>query len=240
MTNEELVQAYQNGDESAFERLVAQNKGVIGKVENKWRRMVTERFTSADEVHSECLFAFYQAAKDYRAESDCKFTTYASSQMDWRMNKFYRKHSPKKIKGVTVWIESLDAPLLGAEDLTLGETVQDEKATAELEAVFSAEENIELNNCLRGLLDVVLTPIENEVIMNHFGIGCLPCTLDQLALEFDCEGEFITAVKRSAMRKLRNNSEIKKLAKDNGVIICRTKRRMQSTINFYTKRARIC
>lgn len=240
MTNEELVQAYQNGDECAFESLVKQNKGIICKVENKWHGMVVDRLSDVDEIHAECLFAFYQAVQDYRAEFDCKFTTYASNQMDWHMNRFYQKRSPKEVNGVTVRIESLDAPLLGAEDLTLVETVQDEKATAELEAVFSAEENIELHDCLCRLLDVVLTPIENEVIVNHFGIGCLSCTLDQLSLELDCEGEVITAAKKSAMRKLRNNSEIKKLAKDNGVIINRTKCCMQSKINFYTKRARIC
>lgn len=240
MTNEELVHAYQNGDESAFEILVKQNQGIIRKVENKWHRMVTERLSDADEIHAECLFAFYQSAKDYRAESDCKFTTYASNRMDWHMNRFHQKRSPKEANGVPVRIESLDAPLFGTDDVTIGDTIQDESATAELEAVFAAEENIELKNILRALCSMILTPIENEVIVNRFGIGCLPCTLDQLALELDCEGEFITAAKKSAMRKLRNNSEIKKLAKDNGVIICRTKRLMSSTISFYTKGGRIC
>jgi len=135
------VQAYQNGDESAFDRLVEQNKGIIGKVENKWHRMVTERLASTDEIHSECLFAFYQSVKDYSSELDCKFITYASRQMDWRMNRFYQKYSPKGMNGVVVRLESLDAPLLGAEDLTLCDTIPDESATAELEAVFSRVEN---------------------------------------------------------------------------------------------------
>ena len=65
MTNEELVRAYQNGDECAFESLVKQNKGIICKVENKWHGMVADRLSDADEIHAECLFAFYQAAKDY-------------------------------------------------------------------------------------------------------------------------------------------------------------------------------
>lgn len=240
MTNEELVQAYQNGDESAFDRLVEQNKGIIGKVENKWHRMVTERLASTDEIHSECLFAFYQSVKDYSSELDCKFITYASRQMDWRMNRFYQKYSPKGMNGVVVRLESLDAPLLGAEDLTLCDTIPDESATAELEAVFSAEENIELKNDLFGLLDAILTPIENEVIVNRFGIGCLSCTIAQLALELDCEDNLLIAAKKSAMCKLRNNAEIIKLAKDNGVIIHREKRRTSPTINFNYKRVKIC
>ena len=240
MTNEELVRAYQNGDECAFESLVKQNKGIICKVENKWHGMVADRLSDADEIHAECLFAFYQAAKDYSEESDCKFTTYASNQMDWHMNRFYQKRSPKEVNGVTVRIESLDAPLLGAEDMTLGDTITDARATAELEAVFTVEGNIELQNILCGLLDAVLTPIENEVIVNHFGIGCLPCTLYQLTMELDCESKLITAIKKSALQKLRNNAEIKNLAKDNGVIIHRTKRLASHTINFNYRRAKIC
>lgn len=237
MTNEELVQVYQKGDEYAFESLVKQNKGIIGKIENKWHRLVTDGFASADEVHSECLFAFYQAAKDYSAESNCKFTTYVFNKMDWHMNRFYQKHRPKKVNGVTIQIESLNAPLLGAEELTLGDTIPDENANAELEAMFFAEENIELKNSLCRLLDVVLTPIENEVVMNLFGIDCLPCTIAQLEFELDCAGGLIMTAKKSAMRKLRNNAEIKKIAKDYGIIIHCTKLHGK---NSYYKRAKIC
>lgn len=246
MTNEELVRAYQNGDECAFESLIKQNKSIIHRVQNKWDFLVIRQITTWGELYSECLFALWKAAKEYKQDAEYKFITYAFKAMDWHVNRYFTKERKKNGK-----MKSLDAVIPGTDDMTLADLLPDENATAELESIFDVAANADLQKRLIQICQELLTPIQQEVLFNNYGIGCLPSTLDQLAMEWDCTKQAVHSVKQTAIQKLRNTRIIRQLADEHMLTICTHRRKnedadetvttyRQGNINTVFRRAKIC
>lgn len=72
MTNEELVAAYQNGDQQALSALCTQNSGLVANIA---RGFVGEM----DDLVQAGMMGLVEAASRFDAERGAKFTTYASN-----------------------------------------------------------------------------------------------------------------------------------------------------------------
>ena len=63
MSNEELVQLYQNGDNKALEELILANEGIIYKIANKYEGI--NRELELDDLIQEGILGLIEAAKRY-------------------------------------------------------------------------------------------------------------------------------------------------------------------------------
>lgn len=98
MTNEELVQLYQDGNKKSLDELVEQNKGIVYKLANKF---YTERSNSIDieDLEQEGFTGLIIAAEKYDANNPkkAKFMTYAIYWIYQKICGFTLGHSTREI-----------------------------------------------------------------------------------------------------------------------------------------------
>ena len=77
MSNEELVQLYQNGDNKALEKLIQANTGIIKKIAIKYNGI--NRELEFDDLFQNGVLGLIEATKKYKfdIEKKAKFITYA-------------------------------------------------------------------------------------------------------------------------------------------------------------------
>lgn len=82
MSNEELVQLYQNGDKKALEKLIQANTGIIHKIANKYNGI--NRELEFDDLFQSGVLGFIKAVEKYNCnhEKKAKFITYAIFLID--------------------------------------------------------------------------------------------------------------------------------------------------------------
>lgn len=84
MTNEELVNEYQHGNEKALEELCKANTGLVRSIVKDYRAVYSgecgsrEAVTSSDDVAQYGYIGLIQAAKDYEPDRGAAFSTVAS------------------------------------------------------------------------------------------------------------------------------------------------------------------
>lgn len=77
MTNEELVQAYQNGNNKALEELILANEGMIYIIAKKYNGINREQ--ELDDLYQSGVLGLIASANkyDFNCEKKAKFITYA-------------------------------------------------------------------------------------------------------------------------------------------------------------------
>ena len=82
MSNEELVQLYQNGDKKALEELIQANTGIIHKIANKYNGISRE--LEFDDLFQSGVLGLINAVEKYNCnhEKKAKFITYAIFLID--------------------------------------------------------------------------------------------------------------------------------------------------------------
>ncbi|EES90782.1 MULTISPECIES: sigma-70 family RNA polymerase sigma factor [Clostridium] len=94
MTNEELVELYQQGDKQALDSLIEQNKGIIYKLVN---RFYVEKTNSIDreDLEQEGTIGLIIAARkyDFNNEKKAKFITYAIHWIYSKINRYINQRN---------------------------------------------------------------------------------------------------------------------------------------------------
>ena len=82
MSNEELVQLYQNGDKKALDKLIQANTGIIHKIANKYNGI--NRELEFDDLFQSGVLGLINAVEKYNCnhEKKAKFITYAVFLID--------------------------------------------------------------------------------------------------------------------------------------------------------------
>ena len=82
MSNEELVQLYQNGDKKALEKLIQANTGIINKIANKYNGI--NRELEFNDLFQSGVLGLIKAVEKYNSnhEKKAKFITYAIFLID--------------------------------------------------------------------------------------------------------------------------------------------------------------
>ena len=206
MSNEELVQLYQNGDKKALEKIIQANTGIIHKIANKYNGI--NRELEFDDLFQSGVLGLINAVEKYNCnhEKKAKFITYAIFLIDryiyWCVNGRGSKETEnnKFYNSCT----SLNTPK--GEDET-GEIID---FVEEVDYSFeNAEERIFLSN-LRNELEEVMqkhnTLEQREILKHRYGWNTEPMTLNDIADIFDTTINKVRNKESMALRTLRNSS----------------------------------
>ena len=108
---------------------------------------------------------------------------------------------PDKLRQVLKLVKepiSLETPLGGEEESSLGDFVEDQLAPSPVEAAIRGN----LGKLMRKVL-ATLPPREEQILRMRFGIGQTDCTLEEVGKVFAVSRERIRQIEEKALRKLR-------------------------------------
>lgn len=205
MSNEELVQLYQNGDNKALEELILANEGIIYKIANKYEGI--NRELELEDLYQNGVLGLIEAAKryDFNNEKKAKFITYAVYYIDRYINISVNGNSTKE-KGNNEFYHncsSLNVPV-GEEGTELGDLIEGVDYGYE-----NIEEKIFLNNLRKELEELMITHNtleQREVLKFKYGWNSKPMKLDDIAEIYNITRDKVRKIEHIALRKLRHSS----------------------------------
>ena len=105
MSNEELVQAYQEGNKQALTDLVINNKGLVYNVAYKIKEKSYKDHIDLDDLTQEGYLALINAAKLFNNDMNIKFTTYLVKAMSRKMYKYIFGASSRECKSLNTPVD---------------------------------------------------------------------------------------------------------------------------------------
>lgn len=198
MTNEELVQLYQQGDKQALEKLLELNKGIVFKVANKF---YIEGSNSIDreDLEQEGFIGLMIAAERYNFDMDnpAKFITYAIHWIYQRISRYVKyKNTNEEI--------SLNTPIGEEGDHELIDTIEGADYGFE-----NIEEKIYIKQ-LREELEMAMyentTLKERNIIKLHYGWDNNKCmSLMEIGKLYNVTGTAVNNIENRAFRNIRKS-----------------------------------
>lgn len=208
MTNEELVQLYQNGDKSALDELLKNNRGIITKLTNKYDGINKE--LEWDDLFNSGVLGLMEAAEKYKfdKENRAQFITYSVHYISRYIYSCVNGRSTKDIENNKFYKScvSLNTPISDDEDCAeLLETIKSE--CMDYVNIEDRIYNGELRRELERVMNSVNTLRERELIKLLYGWNSNAMTEKELAELFDVTRASINSMKRNAFNKIRRSSE---------------------------------
>ncbi|ACD24853.1 sigma-70 family RNA polymerase sigma factor [Clostridium botulinum] len=201
MSNEELVELYQEGDKQALNKLIENNKKLVFKIVNKFYINATNSI-DIEDLEQEGYMGLIMAAKKYNSNMDyhASFSTYSFYWIYQKINSFIKQ---KNTNDET----SLNIPLNEGE----------EKEKVDLiEYIDNGYENIEeklyleqLRSDLENLMEHNTTLRERSILKLHYGWDCRECTMTYIAGMLEISQQRVRQIEKSTLRKLRRTKWIK-------------------------------
>lgn len=206
MSNEELVQLYQNGDKKALERIIQANTGIIHKIANKYNGV--NRELEFDDLFQSGVLGLIKAVEKYNCnhEKKAKFITYAIFLIDRYIYWCFNGRGSKETENNKFYnsCTSLNAPI--GED-------EAEEVINFIEGIDYGFENIEekifLQNLRKELEEVMQscnTLEQREILKSKYGWNVKPMALNDIADIFNSTVSKVRNIENVALRKLRNSS----------------------------------
>ena len=207
MSNEELVQLYQRGDNKALEELIQANTGIINKISNKYNGI--NRELELEDLYQNGVLGLITAAKkyDFNNEKKAKFITYAVFYIERYIHRSVNGASSKDIGNNNLYnsCTSLNTPVGEDKDtVELGDFIEDIEYGFE-----NTEERIFMANLRKELEEVMKTHNtleQREVLKLKYGWNTTPMKLDDIADIFNSTVSKVRNIENIALRKLRNSS----------------------------------
>lgn len=196
MTNEELVQAYQNGDKNALDQLLENNKGIVYSVARSYKGYCIATLDIEDLIQ-EGYLGLMEAAERYDFNNSRKalFMTYALYWVRQRISR-YGKYRSRKREDV-----SIHTPI--GDDLEIGDTLQEQE-----DFVCKIEESIyfqELKNEIHIAIRENLTLRQREVLELKFGFEIKEMSRNEIAKVLGICSQRVDVIESSALLKLRRS-----------------------------------
>lgn len=196
MTNEELVQLYQNGDKQALNTLVELNTRLVYKLANKFYIDKTNSIDYEDLIQ-EGFIGLMLAADKYRfdIEKPCKFSTYAVYWIYQKMNRYVNTKNTNEES-------SLNTPIGDDGDNELMDCI--EGVDYGFENIEEKIYNQELHREIDSVMDETLTLREREVLKLRHGWDNNKCmNQDEIGELFNDNKSHIRYVENAAYGKMR-------------------------------------
>ena len=196
MTNEELVELYQSGDNQALNELVEKNTGMVRKLANKF---YTEKTNSIDieDLQQEGFIGLMVAAKkyDFNNPKRAKFITYAVYWIHQKMNNFIRsKNTNDEV--------SINVPVSEKNDTELVDSIKDENNL--YENVEDRIYNLQLRKELEDVMNSYNTLNEREILKLRYGWDNNKCmSREEVGQVFNVTGTKARNIEYRAMDKIR-------------------------------------
>ncbi len=178
MTNEELVQEYQNGNNHALDELMQQNTGLVMYFANKYNSFGQRALFEQDDLVQEGWIGFIDAVDKYdpnrkleseeseptllddeELEKTVLFSSYAGRAIQNKILRAINKNIPRKKKSDTyseqIMVNSINALLPGSDGTTLEVMIPDDEAAQSFEDVENKMDNEALRQDLLYMLDSI-------------------------------------------------------------------------------------
>lgn len=202
MSNEELVELYQNGDNQVLDSLIEQNKGIITKLVNQYH---TDNMPciSWEDLFQEGILGLVAAAQKFQPGKS-QFITYAVYWIKQRISRYISKNINNGV--------SLQTPI-DEENNTLEDVIQDntDYENMAVDSVYLKD----LKKDLKEAMEKVNTLKERTILELNFGLSDTePMELKEIADLLNDNYDSIRATKSNALKKLRCSS-IKAKYRDN-------------------------
>jgi len=207
MSNEELVQLYQNGDNKALEELIEANTGIINKIANKYNGI--NRELEFDDLFQSGSLGLIAAAKkyDFNNEKKAKFITYAVHYIDRYIHRSVNGGTSKEMGNNKFYSSCTSLNITTGEEgesRELGEFIEDIDHGYE-----NIEEKIFLKNLRKELEEVMQqknTLMQREILKFKYGWNTTPMKLEDIANILGITSNKVRNIESVALRKLRNSS----------------------------------
>ncbi|MDU4724843.1 sigma-70 family RNA polymerase sigma factor [Clostridium sp.] len=203
MSNEELVQLYQNGDNKALDELIQANEGVIYKIANKYNGI--NRELELEDLYQNGVLGLIAAAKKYKfdIEKKAKFITYAIHYINRYINTCVNGRTSKDIENNKFYnnCTSLNIPIGEGEDREFGECIEDVDYGFE-----NVEERLYLKKLREDLEKVMLentTLQERDILKLHYGWDFKACSLECIGNLYGVTRSRVQQIESIAIRKIR-------------------------------------
>jgi len=211
MSNEELVQLYQNGDNKALDELIQANTGIINKIANKYDGI--NRELEFDDLFQNGALGLIAAAKkyDFNNENKAKFITYAIHYIDRYIYVCVNGRTTKDIHNNKFYSSCTSLNITTGEE---GETSELGEFIEDIDYGFeNIEEKIFIANLrkeLEGVMQTHNTLEQREILKLKYGWNSKPITLNDMAEIFDITVNKVKNIEHMALRRLRNSMWAKK------------------------------
>lgn len=207
MTNEELVQAYQDGDKQALDELIEQNSGIIYTLANKF---YIEKTSSIDieDLEQEGYIGLIIAAQRYDLNNPkkAKFITYAVHWIYQKMHRFITYRNTNNEISLNTPIKSIaDKPV------ELMDTITDDNCYENIEDKLFHEQ---LRKELEEVMNEYNTLKEKEILKLRYGWDAECMTFQAIGNLLEIPKEAVRYNEERALRKLRHSTWARKMAKE--------------------------
>lgn len=209
----ELAMRIKNGDDRALNKLVAHNITYVVSVANQYKN----RGMDIDDLISEGSIGLVKAARKFDPQHGRRFVTFAAPYVRDAMEKAILQHSgiyrvPRDADNVSLERHrsqplSIDAPVGGSPELSLGRVISDVNAPDPDKQLQHVDEGKELQSLVSKL-----EPRERYVLQRFFGIGMDTRTMSEIGKEMGLKRERVRQIRDKAVRhilKLSDNAHLK-------------------------------
>lgn len=190
-------------DEKRVSELISKNQGFVISIASQYKR----RGLDMDDLVSEGNIGMLKAARKYSKDSGKAFVTFAAPYIRDSIEKAIEQQSglyrvPRDVNDPSLEKKrsralSIDAPVGGSQELSLGRVIPDTEAP-------DPENQLEKDVLVKELKDIVrgLQPREQHVIQRFYGIGVDTMTMAEIGQEMGLKRERVRQIRNHAVRKI--------------------------------------
>ncbi|MDP4178043.1 MAG: sigma-70 family RNA polymerase sigma factor [Bacillota bacterium] len=198
MTNEELIYLYQQGNKTALDKLLQQNKHIIYMLVNRFYTEGTNSIDKDDLVQEGFMGLMAAANKyDFNNEKKAKFITYAVFWINQKISRFVNTRCTSEEI-------SLNAPTSDDEDNEILDYIEDVYYSFENieEKLYIQQPHAELDQVMKENL----TLLERQILELNYGWkNNKVMALQDVGQIFDMSKERTRQIERRACNKLRRS-----------------------------------
>lgn len=198
---EELVERIQNGEENLKGDLYDAIKRLLYMYCKPYYRIYEKHGYTWEDLISVSWFGVEKALKFYQNDKGAKFTTYLEYHIKRPISAFlgFKKDDP--------FVLSLDAPITGTDDITLGDAVSDTESTVPFEEIEKAVAYKEMTE-----IALQRIPEAHAEILRMYFLENM--TLQQIADEKGVSFSYASQLKSNALKKIKAVPELRQFRAD--------------------------
>lgn len=208
MSNEELVALIQSGERDRLPELWTQVERFVRRQARKWMTALQELGgVTGDDLYQAGYLAMLEAVDSYRADKGKAFIGWFAYHLKTAFTEAYGLRTTRQQRDPLQRALRLETPLDDLEGITMGDSIPDPTAEAEITDIAERDREQRLHAALEKAM-ATLTEAEREVLRARY---CQLRTLEEIAAERGISREQVRQTEAKALRTLRHPANSREL-----------------------------